>query len=281
MILPERIIPSDTLNLGIVIGSYAALPYVHLHLETRRRFYPHVPALVHDDASPCQTELRALCMLYDCDFSTNSVHSGHGFIGDLRVYTAGLEWARRYDIALLVKLSRRFIPTLDWTREVLSLAMESQAPTYSSYCTHCRMGFRTECLGMHVDSWMNHGLHAAIQGEYEKRTKHFVEGYLHDRARELIGKVCLQHNRWVDAHPMPLDHDGRDGKRGYAQVAFMGTNRFSVNPHALWHDLEPACSYYRYARSIGLTDYSPTDFEEPDKCLHRFMPPGTAISAIK
>ena len=50
---PEAIFASP-LAVGLVVGTFAAVPYIHLHLEARRRFYPHVPLLVHDDASPAR-----------------------------------------------------------------------------------------------------------------------------------------------------------------------------------------------------------------------------------
>jgi len=49
---------------GLVVGTFAAVPFVHLQLEAHRRLYPHVPILVHDDASPCGAQLRRLCT--DC-----------------------------------------------------------------------------------------------------------------------------------------------------------------------------------------------------------------------
>jgi len=38
-------------NIGLVIGTFAALPYVHLQLESAKRLAPGVPVLVVDDGS--------------------------------------------------------------------------------------------------------------------------------------------------------------------------------------------------------------------------------------
>ena len=48
---------SEPPKVAVVVGTFAAVPYVHLHLEARRRFYPEVPLLVHDDGSPKSAEL--------------------------------------------------------------------------------------------------------------------------------------------------------------------------------------------------------------------------------
>ena len=37
---------------ALVIGTFASTAYIHLQLEARRRLYPEVPLLVHDDGSP-------------------------------------------------------------------------------------------------------------------------------------------------------------------------------------------------------------------------------------
>ena len=71
-------------TIGLVVGTFAAVPYVHLHLEARRRLYPHVPLLVHDDASPKQGELRRLCEEYGCEFESNDIRQP-ACIGDIYV----------------------------------------------------------------------------------------------------------------------------------------------------------------------------------------------------
>ncbi len=57
----RRILQTPKARVGVVVGTFAALPYVHLQLEARRRRWPGVPMLVHDDASPQQADLSALC----------------------------------------------------------------------------------------------------------------------------------------------------------------------------------------------------------------------------
>jgi hypothetical protein len=258
MSLPLTLMDAQSLRIGLVIGSYAAIPYIHLQLETRKRLYPSIPMLVQDDCSPCQGALKALCDAYGADFQTNSSRIVEA--GDLRAYSAGMDWARNQGINLLYKFSRRFLPVLNWSLEARGLALASQAATYSSYCAHCKMGFRTECIGFHVPTWIDSGLRDTIEGEVAKRAAHFVEGYMHNLAQTRIGKVCQQHSQWVIDHPVPGD------MQGYARPAFMGVNRFAINPFALWHDVDSPLVYYRQARTLGITDYFPSDFEDPNSC---------------
>ena len=39
-------------KIAVVIGTFASVPYVHLHLELLKRNNPEVPVMVHDDCSP-------------------------------------------------------------------------------------------------------------------------------------------------------------------------------------------------------------------------------------
>jgi hypothetical protein len=72
--LPGKII-SDRPSVGVVVGTFASAGNIHLHLEARRRFYPDVPLLVRDDASPDTMRLNDLCGDYGADFSTASVRA--------------------------------------------------------------------------------------------------------------------------------------------------------------------------------------------------------------
>src|SRR5207253_8771607 len=76
-------------QVGMVLGTYAAVPYIHLQLEARQRFYPTVPLLVHDDGSHKIAPLRALCQQYGCDFEYNGQRQPP-CLGDLSAFVGGL-----------------------------------------------------------------------------------------------------------------------------------------------------------------------------------------------
>src|SRR3954471_7147461 len=103
----ERIFDNPLPSVGVVIGTFAAVPYVHLHLESRARNYPHVPMLVHDDGSPRRKELQSLCERYGADFISRPTRA-QPTIGDLSAFVSGFDWAHERRFSLLVKMSRRF-----------------------------------------------------------------------------------------------------------------------------------------------------------------------------
>ena len=148
----DRILANPNPSVGLVIGTYAALPHVHFQLETLRRHHPHVAVLVHDDGSHQRAELEGLCTQYGASFTSTSGHTGR-YKGDLSTFLAGFEWARQNGYQYLVKFSLRFIPIKPWLQELQELAYYTQYATYSYLCASTGFGFRTECLAAHLPSW--------------------------------------------------------------------------------------------------------------------------------
>ena len=245
-------------HVGIVVGTFAAVPYIHLQLEARRRFYPETPMLIHDDASPRQPQLEALCKQYGAYFETNTGRMVEGK-GDLSAFVGGFHWAAERGIDLLVKLSRRFLPLYNWVPELTSLAFTSQYATYCSWTTTFDFGFRSECVGMVVKEWFEHGLVDAIIRELEGKRRPFVEGFIHDLSRRAAFRNCeaaRAFDELVGARPRE--------RSGYAVWEFMGFDRAVRTIRFLWHDSAEADEYARIAMLWGLP-YDGRDFLDPNE----------------
>ncbi len=246
------------LAIGLVVGTFAAVPYIPLHLEARRRFYPHIPLLVHDDASPKRDELRRLCAEYGCEFESNDSRRAV-FIGDVSCVLGGLLWAQRIRLDLLVKMSRRFLPLRDWTSELQELALASQYPTYSNATESYGFGFRSECVGMAVNEWIGDRAHEQLAMIALAPGSPFVEAVLHNMARRLAEFRCERALRWDEQRgPRP------DDRNGYAPWDFMGTDRCERYPQFLWHDSATPEDYCHRAREWGLP-YDLADFLDPNQ----------------
>ena len=237
---------SKTPKIGLVIGTYGALAYVQLQLEARQRLYPHIPMLVHDDGSPQSDELSRLCADYGADFESAAERSKHQH-GDLLAIIGGFLWAKANGVDLLVKMSRRFVPLINWTEELARLAMESQYATYSSWTTTWNFGFRTECVGFAVKVWMDLALVDHMRRKYLSGSSLLVEQFVHDLARVAAGCNC------IDA----LDFDNRVGERpyernGYVVWDFIGDDRASPNGRFLWHNSAELSEYFRLSKKWGL-----------------------------
>ncbi len=243
-------------RIGVVVGTFAAIPYVHLHLELRKRRYPNIPFLIHDDGSPFSQEIGALCDRYPgVQFSRNPRRQRH-CIGDLTSYYAGLEWAREMGLDLLVKLSRRFAFKENIFPSLRKLALETQYPTFSSYTTSFDFGFRTECIALSARVWDQPEFVRELALRIEAEQGVFVEGYLHNQARALYERARCPETEAVDARQAL-----GDGKDAYALWPELGTDRCTPQPSHIWHDSAGPSDYAALARELGL-QYGEADFQD-------------------
>lgn len=256
-----RIFETPHPSVALVIGTYAAAPYIHMALESRRRYYPSMPLLVHDDGSPQASQLEALCRQYGAEFRSNPRRSGHT-VGDISSYIGGLEWAASLGVDLLVKMSRRFIPLHDWKPDLQTIAWETQYPTYSQRCRHFNFGFRTECVGFHVASWYDPAIRRELLEIVARNEPVFVEGCLHQFARRIQRCACDLNRRHEALNPRLPDSDA------YGIWPIMPDRRTTKKPDILWHDCDAPADYWRIARDFGLS-YSIEDFLDPNQTARR------------
>jgi hypothetical protein len=241
-------------NIGAVIGTYGAVPYIHLSLESRKRHYASVPLLVSDDCSPSARRLEALCQRYGTDFISNTKHMPDHY-GDLSVFVNGLRWAKEKNIDLLMKFSRRFIPLFDWSKDLERFYEYSEAATYSNYCSAYGFGFRTECLALHVPTWYSLGLVDEMEQKLSSLDGGlFMEGYMHQLAQRAMFNTSQKATEWFTQNPVPPE------RLGYYPLHFMGTSRIQPKVHVLWHDYTHPMQYLSKCQEWGIFDYTPTDF---------------------
>lgn len=253
--VPPRLINSHRPSVGLLIGTFGSVPYVHLHLESRRRWYPDVPALVHDDASPHADALRALCARYGAEFRTTPERRGH-YNGDLAAFRCGFEWAEGHGLELLVKMSRRFLPLVDWVPELQTLAWATQYATYTNR-NGDGFGFRTECIALHVPSWATSGVVAGLT-EQGLRESGIFEAFFHSYARAIHENACTFNREYERTHQKPWNF------AAYGDWGFMGDSLDRKRPQYLWRASADAVDYCRAAWQYGLHCYRPDDFAQVD-----------------
>lgn len=252
---PDRLY-SPNLRMGLVIGTYEALPQIHLQLEAWKRLCKGVPLLVLDDCSPTAGRMAELCGEYGAEFETNPERLNHT-VGDMRTYVRGLEWARQKGVDLLVKFSRRWVPLVNWQQELLTLALRSQSHCFSNRCCTHRFGFRTECVAMAVTAWLDSDALAPIREEMGRGGSNLVEAVVHKGAgiaQVAVGHCCADYEQRIPPHP---------GCGSYVAWDFMGENRTDPRPHILWHEWSRAHEYHRALIQWGIDCYSPADFINP------------------
>jgi len=213
-----------------------------LHLESRRRNYPTIPILIHDDRSQHLCRLAELCQQYGASFSSNEERLGHN-LGDLSAYESGFTWALKLEVDILVKMSRRFIPLYDWVPELQTLSYLTQYATFSNLDRSEGLGFRTECVGFHVTTWVQAGLVSEITRQIctKQPTDILIEAVIHKLARKANQLACRRNRDFVKEHPRPTDSDA------YGIWELLGTNRREKLPLVLWHH---ACDPVEYCRAL-------------------------------
>lgn len=253
----QRIIETAQPAVGLVIGTFAAVPYVHLQLESRRRNYPKLPVLVHDDGSALHGELSDLCLKYRADFVAAKERHPH-FVGDLAAFVAGFDWARQNGVEVLVKFSRRFVPLYDWVPELQGQAYMTQYATYSSRCIYYGFGFRTECVAMHVQSWFANHAVDGIREQVLAGQGCFVEKFIHDLARAVHQNNCEQNRECEKFAGKP------ESTAAYGDWLLSGISRHLPRPNVLWHNYAAPEVYAAQAQAYGLK-YAAQDFFDPNQ----------------
>ena len=236
----EKDVPATSFGnkVGVVIGTYGAVPYIHLQLESLFRFHPGTPVLVVDDCSPQRDELWNLCAKYGAEFQCRDKRLGH-VAGDMDVFLRGIEWAKSAGVELLVKLSRRFIPREPWIHELHELHELHKAPTYSARCERWGFGFRSECVAMCVADWQSATGPIIAAIPTAKRTYVLAEGVIHDSA----GIAWRARNGNV-----PALHNGI----GYVPWPMMGTSRTAKSSRYLWHETYTPEEYRQFGKALGI-----------------------------
>lgn len=224
-------------SLGVVIGTYGAVAYVHLQLELLKRnpATRDLPILVADDASTRGRELSALCRRYKAEAYLGTKHLGHA-PGDLNVFRTGLLWADRNGVDVLVKFSRRWVFLDEWTAPLIRLATETQLPTFSSTCRAYDFGFRTECTGMHVGSWLKGHFVDDVHDRTQRNHWFLPEAFVHQHSAMVLEKANLS----------------RVSGETFGRWKEMGLSRQVSQPHVLWHNCDPPARYYQKAVELGL-----------------------------
>jgi hypothetical protein len=230
---------------ALVIGTFGSVPYFHLQLEARRRLYPSLPLLVHDDASSRIDALRDLCARYGAAFETNGLNPEGRLTkgsGDLSAFVGGLQFAAEQGAPLLVKLSRRCVPIRDFRRSLRRAVGPGEAPIIGAPDARLEAA-QTQFVALRTAAWMSAAPRCALlqligRARAGGKPGLFVEGVLARIAAESqCGEAPLPWlNPWAFAA-----YPGR-GRQGY-----------------YWHRNHSLADYAALAATWGL-DYSEADF---------------------
>jgi glycosyltransferase involved in cell wall biosynthesis len=175
-------------KIAVVIGTYGSPAYIRLQLESRKRFWPDAPVLIHDDDSPERDELMRICNEYGALYYSPSKRSEN--VGDMAAVVKGIDWAHEISCDIVVKISRRFIIIHEWLDAFRTLAYSTQYPTYAGHCAEYLYPCRSECVAFHVDSWRSsesmQRMRTGIKNGENPNGKLTMEQWYHQQAKEIL-----------------------------------------------------------------------------------------------
>lgn len=213
-------------TIGVVIGTSGSIPYIDLQLHYLKNVNGIKNILVHDDCSDKKEELIELCKSYNVDFYSPEkpmfYQANVGSIGDTNAIYEGLLWANRNNIEILVKLSRRLIPCYEWKSKLISLAKQSDAITFSSYCSQDPFNIRTECIGFYVPAWTKNYPLECMLFTIKNELPIFAEFWFHELSKTLSGNNYSE--KWFNYC--------KKNKFGYLHSGY-----------AMWQDINGTCRY--------------------------------------
>ena len=238
----EPVAPEYKNTVGVVIGTYAAVPYIHLQLESLRRFHPGTPCLVVDDGSPQREELEKLCAEYGAEFIGRKQRMNHAR-GDMQAFIEGHAWAQRRGLGLLVKFSRRWLPVEPWLDDLVSLWRNTSAPTLSNTCSCHGFGFRSECVAIDVDAW--------AKADALKVLRDHVAASADQPGDLDVGKsgMLVEHLVHVAAAQAKANWPG---SLNFEPWPWMGKSRCAPIQGVIWHETHRAPAYAYQAAVWGL-----------------------------
>ncbi len=239
-------------RFAVAIGTYASIPYVHLHLELHKRVSKNLKCLVHDDCSADSSEIKRMCSAYGAEFVSTDKHMAHT-LGDLSCFVRGIRWAKELDVEYLVKFSRRFIPLRNWADDADSMIDRFPHHTYSNISVSHGFGFRTEAIVLDVQEWSRKCVMEELSASIMQGKPVFVERFMHQVAQKINSNHAL--GRRYD------EEQGRPEEcRGYGVWDFIGNDRSLFSEKFLWHDACHAEHYAIVSAIMGL-GYRKEDFD--------------------
>lgn len=211
------------MDAGIIISTHGMPAFVHLQLESVRRFSPRLPVLVYDDCSPQGDVLSYLANLYGARFESAPRRYGH-YLGDMRAYSVGLKWGMSRGFDYIIKISRRFIVVQNWLNEFKSIAEHAPA-TIAMGSDTVGWYLRTSWIAMRIEDWC---IHIPTIDRYANSGDLICVEYC-------LGDLSKQFGHFT-VFPF-LDNTKAEGRD---------------NGNFLWYDFANGERYYRQSREWGL-----------------------------
>ena len=197
---------NDLPTIGLVLETTGSNAYTELQLHFLKNINHITNILIYDNQLNDKIQLQQLSKDYNVDlYITSNKLWNNSTIGDLSnidcIYQ-GLLWAKSKNVDILVKLNDKLIPCFDWTENLIQLAIQSNASTFSSYCEKDQENFRIDGIGLNVNIWTKSYPLQSLLWTIENQYVVCLPFWLHELCKTLSGnnyspkwkEYCNKHN---------------------------------------------------------------------------------------
>lgn len=244
-------------NIGLVIGTYGSVPYIHLSLACLRKHEPDIKILIQDDYSEYSIELKNICIKYDAELYTTKTRLGW-FLGDMSAVFNACEWSYTKGCDIGIKLSRRFIINKKFTENLIEIFNNTEAITLSGSCINAGFGFRSECIAFNTKIWHGSSELHAIKTNIDMQDNNIglPEKWYHDKVKSLYESQA-SYNR--------LEYDklypSFNCCSGFVYWPLLGLGRCIKVDNILWHTANNINEYLILSQQYNLP-YNLEDFKK-------------------
>lgn len=256
---------NNNIKVGVVIGTYGAIPYIDLQLYYLKNINQIDNILIHDDCSNKQNELKDLAKKYNIDFYSTPFNMFHkscvGSVGDQNCFYQGLLWGKQKNLDILIKFSRRLIPCYKWIDDFKQLVKDSNGSTFSSYCTQDPFPIRTECFGMNVKSWTNDYTLQKMKYFIDLQFPTFAEYWMDSMAKQIDAQNWSEkYDIWKKNHRIGELYSGY--VHWYDLLGTCRFNNFNRHSDVLWHQYSKNEDYLKKLNQIFPGKYKLEDLDK-------------------
>ena len=204
-LVTDRLIFTEQPSVLLVVETFAAVPYVHLHLESRRRFYPDVPIIVHDDGSDETARLQDIVCRLRRQLLLAPGEPRTGPARPLRP-PAGRSVRAALGLDLAVQMSHDFVPSPTGCRSCSTWPRRRSTPPTAARGTRAACGAsaspstRRAGRSRDAEARMERAIESGLSGDRP------VGDFLHDLALRGAGRGRLRRQRRLRA-PVPARDD--------------------------------------------------------------------------
>ena len=231
------------LKIGAVITTHDALPFIHLHLESRLRFHPDTPLLIVAFAK--SESLDALCLRYGVDVVYCEAKGTE--TGALLGIVKGFEWAEARGLDLLVRFSDSWVPLCSWHEGLANAACETQFATLSGGWATTTPRFSAEAMAFHPQSWIRFSGIQLLRENAELETSVEPDSIIYQSAADIFEHRCTANTEYCERRLEPLEF----GCCGFWSISSAGTRTGALSKN--WG---AAHDYLRALHQWGIADYT-------------------------